>query len=393
MPERQVVMVRYGELFLKSGPVMRQFIQALLRNAGRALDSSGLEHRFELHRGRLLIHGDDPEAIAAVACRIFGIVDVAVCMLTSTEPGDIAAAAVEMAHGRLAEGTRFAVRPRRQGVAGITSQELGSFVGAALCREYPASVVDLTCPEYEIFIELREFGGLLYDRHLPGPGGLPLGTQGSALTLLSAGIDSPVAAWMMMKRGCSVTSVHVDAGPFAGRDVLAGAMRNHAILSTWCAGTPLELLVADAAPFYDALTRRAPPRYRCVICKRFMFRVGSMLARSRSDRVLVTGESLGQVASQTLANLSVISGAASVPVLRPLIAFDKNDTVDLARKIGTFDPHPGDLACRAVPKLPATAAGESEILSAEAAIGIEDLVDRVTGNTRTLTAVNGKYTG
>jgi thiamine biosynthesis protein ThiI len=387
----EVVMVRYGELFLKSGPVMRQFIQALLRNTGKALESENLSYRFELHRGRLLIHGDEPEKIAVLASRIFGIVDVAVSFLTGNTLPEIEAEAVRRAKERLSPGTSFAVRARRQGVPGITSQESAAHVGAALLREYPGARVDLDHPDYEIFIEMREFGTLIYDRHHPAPGGLPIGTQGNVLSLLSPGIDSPVATWLMMKRGCGVANLHVDAGRFAGADVLATTRNHHAILSSWTAGQPLEMLVVDAEPFYESLTTGISPRLRCVLCKRFMLHAGSRLAFSRGDWALVTGDSLGQVASQTLANMAVISGASTVPVLRPLIAFDKNETVILARKIGTFEKAPGDLGCRAVPRTPATAATLDEVAGCEKEMDMEGLVREALTRVRVLTALNGSF--
>ena len=369
-----IVMVRYGELFLKSEPVKRHFIQNLVKNIGRALDAAALPHRFELHRGRILIHGDSPDRIAQVASRIFGIVEVAESTLTENTLAAVSRAAVEMASARLSAGTSFAVRARRQGVDGITSQEIGAGVGSAIREACPGSRVDLSHPDYEVFVEMREFGTLLYDSPVPAPGGLPWGTQGRALALLSAGIDSPVAIWLMMKRGCAITSLHIDGGPYAGRDVRATAERHHAVLSTWCAGFPLDLLIVDAGEFYDAIMAGAPPRYRCVLCKRFMLALGSAVSRSRNYEALVTGDNLGQVASQTLANMATISGAATVPVLRPLIGFDKDDVVRIARRIGTFDTGQGDLGCLAVPRTPATGAAPDEIRAAEAAVGMEQLI-------------------
>jgi thiamine biosynthesis protein ThiI len=386
-----VVMVRFGELFLKSSPVMRHFIQILLRNIGKALESEDLEYRFELHRGRLLIHGGDPERIAATARRVFGIVDVAISALIENDMDEIEGQAVRMAGPNLPAGTSFAVRARRQGVPGITSQEIAARIGAAICREYPSAKVDLSNPDYELFIEMREFGVLLYDDLLPAPGGLPLGTQGRVLSLLSSGIDSPVASWMMMKRGCDTHTVHFDGGRFAGTDVLATTRHHHAVLSTWCAGFPMNLLVVNAEPFYESLTARSTPRFRCVICKRFMMRVGSRLVESGDYAALVTGENLGQVASQTLVNMAAISEAASVPVLRPLIGFDKNETVILARRIGTFERKPGDLSCRAVPRLPATAAELDAIRSCEKEMDIGPIVEAALERVRHFIALNGRF--
>ena len=383
-------MVRYGELFLKSEPVKRHFIQTLLRNIGKSLEAEGLAHRFELHRGRILINGDEPQRIARTASRIFGIVEVAVCRQTSNSIQEISDAAAGMASLQLKAGVRFAVRARRQGVEGITSQELAAQLGSAIIDAIPRVAVDLSHPGYEIFVEMREFGTLIYDSPLPAPGGLPWGTQGRALSLLSSGIDSPVATWLMMKRGCEMASLHIDGGRYAGRDVAATAERHHAILSTWCAGFPMDLLVVDAEAFYGAITAKAPARYRCVLCKRFMLRLASEMTRIRQFEALVTGDNLGQVASQTLTNLATISDAATVPVLRPLIGFDKNDMVRIARMIGTFEAQQGDLSCRAVPKTPATAAGREEIKEAEVGIGMESLIADAMERVRVKRALNGR---
>jgi thiamine biosynthesis protein ThiI len=385
-----VVIVRYGELFLKSEPVKRHFIQTLLRNIGKALDSEGLAHHFELHRGRILIHGDEPQWIAMTASRIFGIVEVAVGRQTSNNIPEISDAAVELASLRLKAGARFAVRARRQGVEGVTSQVLAARLGKTIIDTIPGVVVDLSYPEYEIFVEMREFGTLIYDSPLPAPGGLPWGTQGRALSLLSSGIDSPVATWLMMKRGCEMASLHIDGGRFAGRDVVAAAERHHAVLSTWCAGFPMDLLVVDAEAFYDAITAKAPPRYRCVLCKRFMLGLASELTKIRHFEALVTGDNLGQVASQTMTNLVTISEAATVPVFRPLIGFDKDEVVRIARKIGTFEAQQGDLSCRAVPKSPATAAGKTEIREFEDNVGIESLIADAIERVRVRRALNGR---
>lgn len=388
-----VVIVRYGELFLKSEPVKRHFLGLLTRNVRRALESEGLEHQISLPRGRMLISGDQPERIAGVVSRIFGVVDVGAGVRTSNRPDDLARVAVGMAERHLRPGMSFAVRARRQGVEGPSSQDLAALVGGRIHDACPEIHVDLDHPAYEIFIEARTFGGLVYDRHLSSPGGLPWGSQGRVLCLLSAGIDSPVASWLMMKRGCETVHLHLDAGCFAGCGVSDAAMENHRRLSEWALGFPHDLLVARSEPLYLAMKKTVPSRLRCVICKRFMFRVASRLLERQNALAIVTGENLGQVASQTLANLAVISGATAVPVIRPLITCDKDGIVRLARRIGTFNPHPGDLCCRAVPRMPATGASCAEVVAAEQQIDIPSLVSEAIRELRVVTAKNGILTG
>ena len=386
-----LVMVRYGELFLKSEPVKRHFIGMLLKNIRRALLAAGLACRYETPRGRILIYGNTPAQVADIVSRIFGILDVSTCCRTPADPADLKEAALALARPHLSSGMSFAVRAKRQYKTGMNSQELGAAVGSFISDHIPGLTVDLDTPDYEIFIEVRDIGGLVYDNRTPGPGGLPWGTQGRVLLLLSAGIDSPVASWLAMKRGCEVTHLYLDAGSWAGSDVKNAAIGNHRKLSLWCAGNPLPLVIADSEPLFDAMAGlRVPPRYRCVICKRFMLKVAARIMGQEGALAVVTGENLGQVASQTLANLGVIADAAAVPVLRPLITYDKEETITLARKIGTFDARPGDLACRAVPKMPATAACLEEVLKYEQDIGTDGLVEHAVSSLRFMTALDGK---
>jgi tRNA uracil 4-sulfurtransferase len=388
-----LVMVRYGELFLKSEPVKHHFIGMLLRNIRRALKTHGISAHCETPRGRILIYGDRPEEIAAITSRVFGVVDVSICTRTGSDLTDICSGAVALASRHLRPGMSFAVRAKRQHKTGPDSQELGARIGSAIWDHIPGLKVDLDRPDYEIFVEVRDIGGLVYDARIAAPGGLPWGTQGRVLVLLSSGIDSPVASWLAMKRGCEVKHLHLDAGRWAGTDVLDAAIANHNKLSCWCPGTEIQMLIADSEPLYDAMQHlRVPPRFRCVICKRFMHRVAAAILDREGAQALVTGENLGQVASQTLANMAVISEAVTIPVLRPLITYDKEETITLARRIATFEAHPGDLACRAVPRMPATCASVEEIHACEAKIDIPGLVAHAMGSIRFVTACDGAIT-
>ena len=386
-----VVMVRYGELFLKSDPVKYHFIGLLLRNIRQALEAAGIDSRFESPRGRIFIFTDRPEDTARIVSRVFGVVDTSACRIVAAEPEAVRDAALSLAKKHLRPPCTFAVRGKRQYKTGMSSQELGEFVGSAIYDEIPGLSVDLTNPEYEIFVEMRECGGIVYDERIPGQGGLPWGSQGKALALLSSGIDSPVAAWLAMKRGCEVAFVHVDGGRWAGNDVKATAMENLCRLSLWCPQQPLQMTVVPAEAFYDAMQEeKIPPRLRCVLCKRFMLRLAARLSLKEGAAAILTGENLGQVASQTLANLAVISEVTTVPVLRPLITYDKAETIVLARSIGTFLGKQGDLACRAVPKMPATAATAEAVREAEEKMDIPGLLDAVLASVEYVSAENGK---
>jgi thiamine biosynthesis protein ThiI len=385
-------MLRYGEVFLKSDPVRREFIKTLVRNCREALRSEGLSPEERVTRGRIFFFGEPTAKVADVLSRVFGVVDVADCIVTPPDPEAVTEAAVARARESAGPGTTFAVRARREGDFGLTSQDLAARVGSAVLAACPGTTVDLNDPDYELHIELRHYGGVVYDRRIPAPGGLPLGTQGRVLALLSPGIDSPVAAWLMMKRGCEILALHVAYGNGAGAPTVPGTLRNLSILSGWCRGFPIRLVVVDAGPFWERAAGLKNPRFRCVLCKRFMLRVGSLLARREGIPALCTGDNLGQVASQTLANMVVIQNASSLPVFRPLIAFDKQEIVTLARKIGTFDERPGDLSCPYVPKVPATTSREEEIRNLEEALETGALLPGILAHAREYTALNGEVT-
>ena len=244
------VMVRFGELFLKSEPVRRQFMKVLIGNIRTGLTSQGFDCTIEDNRSRILVRSSDIDGVVPIINKIFGIVDIAPAFLTDSSVAALSTVAAELAVGHLKPDMSFAIRARRDQVPGFSSQELGAEAGGAVLDAVPGVRVDLTHPDYEIFLEARKEGGIAYDCRIPGPGGLPYGTQGSLLSLLSAGIDSPVASWTMMKRGVKVKFLYIDTGRYAGRDCYVNVIRNLAALSLWVPGIRLDLTIIRAQPFY-----------------------------------------------------------------------------------------------------------------------------------------------
>ena len=231
----------------------------------------------------------------------------------------------------------------------------------------------ISAPDLEVFVEAREYGGVV-DERISGQGGLPLGTAGKAVALLSAGIDSPVAAWLMMKRGVVISGLFMDGGRWAGPATRDLAMDNVRILSTWCPGRGIPLWIANLEPFFDAMTTSCDRHYTCLFCKRFMMRVAEGVAELNKMEGVVSGENLGQVASQTLQNMGVITASVKIPVLRPLLTYDKEEIVSIARRIGTYHESPGDTGCLAVPKKPATRSAQELIDSEEKKVDMDKLV-------------------
>ena len=242
--------------------------------------------------------------------------------------------------------------------------EYGGLIG----NEFPHLKVNLAVPDKEIHIEIRADEAYLYDNVTKAVGGLPLGVEGTLVALVSGGIDSPVAAWMMMKRGCRVIPLFVALDTFLDETTVARAQRVVEVLATYQPGIRLTIIRDPyLAAAKQELVRRHLEKYTCIFCKRRMYRVATACAQQAGAKGIVTGESLGQVASQTLDNLLVLTDAASeVPIHRPLIGFDKEETMAIARRIGTFTESTSKASgCKGVPAGPSTKAKLATILEIE----------------------------
>jgi thiamine biosynthesis protein ThiI len=271
----------------------------------------------------------------------------------------------------------FAVRCRRSDPRFTTpSPEVERRVGAFIVSRtgWP---VNLDRPDHTVHVLVDRNGMWFWMRPIPGPGGLPVGVGGRALCLLSGGIDSPVAAWMTMKRGVKVDYIHFHSGPLTdtGSVEKVEALVRH--LNRF--GGASRLVVVPLGDIQDEIARRCPPEYRILLYRRFMLRIAGRVARRLRARALVTGESLGQVASQTVENLSAVDPAVPLPVLRPLVALDKLEIIDRARRAGTYDlsirPQ-FDCCAFLMPDRPATRASARRLAEAEAVLDVDLMVRR-----------------
>jgi thiamine biosynthesis protein ThiI len=363
-------LVRYGEIFLKSDPVRRQWEQTLAWNIREQLPGVAVR----TGRGRLWIDGPvDREALA----RVFGVVSFSPAVPCFLD--DLDRAALVYWADRI-EGNRpttFAVRVRRVGTHPFSSQEKAAALGALIGEAYPALRVDLGEPDVELSVEIRDGRCHLYHETIPGPGGLPLGTQGTLVALVSGGIDSPVAAYMMMKRGCRILPLMVALEGFLDDSAVARAEAVVERLRAYQPGIALHVLHDGyLGKAKEVLRAAGQERYTCVLCKRRMYRLAAEYAAEHGAPGIVTGEALGQVASQTIENLLVLDDAAPLPVYRPLIGFDKEEIIAVARRVGTFAtsiaPATG---CQAVPSMPTTKAKLDLVREFEAAVGLEPVTE------------------
>ncbi len=335
------VIIRPVELTLK-GNNRRWFERMLHQHLKAALARHGVTAVDRRHGRYYIGPRDDAEQIAREAAKVFGVVHTSAAKRCGRSEEEIAALTRELVAEMLTRKPELASSTFRVDVKRSykqfprNSMETAAWLGSVILEAHPGLKVDLHDPDWSLQVEIRGEGGFVFLEKIPGAGGLPVGTEGKVMCLLSGGIDSPVAAWQMMKRGCRVEYVHYDAQPFTGPGALEKVRTLARSLDAWQGKS--KLWVVPFAPIQMATKDLPKPGYRTVLYRRFMSRIADRLARRRRCKALVSGDSLGQVASQTLDNLIVIEGAReALPMLRPLIGFDKQETIRLARHIDTYE--------------------------------------------------------
>jgi tRNA uracil 4-sulfurtransferase len=351
-----------GEIGTKSARTRRRFLRALSGNVRAALRRHGVRGRIEPRWSRVFVRTDEPDRARAAVGGVFGLHSVAdVRVLRFRALDDLVASAAEAFRDRVA-GRTFAVRAHRAGEHPFRSPDVARELGSALLGD--SAGVDLTSPEVEVGLEIGQGEAYAILRSLPGAGGLPIGTGGRVVALFSGGFDSPVAAWMTMRRGAALDLLVYDLGECGEVDGALAVARE--LVDRWAPGIEPRAHVVGFAAVVAALRARVEPRLRQVLLKRAMYRAGTLVAEELGADALVTGEALGQVSTQTLRNLAVSEEAAGVPVLRPLIGMDKEEIIRRARAIGTHDASERVLEhCAIATGRVETAASLREVLSSE----------------------------
>jgi len=410
-PPRHVLLVRYGEVALKgmNKPWFERVLEGRIRKSLK--DAAGAAAlRIERSSGLIVISGFEEmdsltepvnDDILKRVSKVFGVASVspALC-LENRALSDICETAVNymrtIVSGRIKpekdDGAHSPAPPLTFKIYGkrsdktypITSPELAASVGEAVLEALePAVKVDVKHPDVMLTVHLRPREVFIYDEKYAGYGGLPLGTNGKGLVLLSGGIDSPVAAWLMAKRGMRPEAVHFHAYPYTSKRAQEKVEELAAILASYCGD--FRLHIVNLLPAQEAIAQHCSEKYMTLLTRRFMMKVAERIARREKCNMLVTGESLGQVASQTAESLAVTDAAVTMPVMRPLIALDKTDIMDLAREIGTYEksiePHE-DCCTVFLPKHPATRPGIAEVIDAENEIpDIDKRIDALVAST------------
>ncbi|CAH2212436.1 tRNA uracil 4-sulfurtransferase ThiI [Tepidibacter aestuarii] len=380
-----VVIARYGEIGVK-GKNRYIFEDKLVKNIKNALKAIGKLNVYKQF-GRIYIDVEeyDHEAIIEEARKVFGIVSLSPAVKFENDYEKLKEVSLEILKDKIEfeDVETFKVESKRTDKKfKMTSLEMSRDIGGYLLSELGDKIkVDVRNPDVKVEAELREECCVAYLERIDGYGGLPLGTNGKAMVLLSGGIDSPVAGWMVAKRGVDLELMHYHSYPFTSERSKEKVEELARILSKYCG--KLRMHSVNLLPIQKQINEHCKEEEMTIISRRFMMRITEKVALAKGCNALVTGESIGQVASQTIQGLTVTNASVNVPVFRPLIAMDKSEIVDIAKKIGTFETSiiPEEDCCTVfLPKNPVTKPKLEKIMLSEQNLDIEKLIDEAIEN-------------
>ena len=376
----EMILCKLGEVVLK-GLNRRSFEDKLMSNIRRRVSKCG---SFRIYSKQSTIYVEpqsgacDVEAAYDACRKVFGIICVSKAVPCEKNVQAIIATAKEYLADSMRSARSFKVESKRADkTLPLTSIQLSQQVGGALHQAFPACAVDVHDPELTVHIEIRDEQAYVHGPSEAAAGGLPLGMGGTAVSLLSGGIDSPVSSYMIAKRGVNLEMVHFFSPPYTSEAAKEKVLSLAKLLVPWCGRMTVQLV--PFTEIQEEIRRSCPEEYFTLIMRRFMMRIAQRAADQIHARALVTGENLGQVASQTIEALGVTEEVTTLPVLRPLIGMDKEEIIRLSRRIGTFDTSilPYEDCCTVfTPRHPRTRPQLDEVRAAESVLDIEGLVDR-----------------
>ena len=376
----EIILCKLGEIVLK-GLNRHSFEMKLMSNIRRRTQRYG---KFKIYSRQSTIYVEPVEetcdlAAAYDACKkVFGIIAIARAVPCAKEKEAIFATAREYLAPALLAAKSFKVESKRSDKSfPMGSIQLSQWVGGALHDAFPHLTVDVHHPELTVYLEVREDAAYVHGPAEAAAGGLPIGMGGHAVSLLSGGIDSPVSSYMIAKRGVQLELLHFASPPYTSEQAREKVLQLVQELTVWCGR--LTVHVVPFTEIQEEIRRKCPEDHFTLIMRRFMMRLGDRLAHELACKAIVTGESLGQVASQTIQALVVSDDVATLPVLRPLIGMDKEEIVRIARHVGTFDTSilPYEDCCTVfTPRHPKTKPDLAQVREYEAALDIDALCDK-----------------
>ena len=372
-----IILLKLGEIVLK-GLNRKSFEQKLMGNIRRRLAPLG-NFRVYCLQSTVYVEGEegaDMDAAFEAMQQVFGVISLSRAAPCEKNKEAIAKLAIEYLRDEMESAKSFKVESKRSDKAfPMTSIELSQYVGGELADTYPDTIVDVHDPELTVHIEVRDLAAYVHAAPVPGAGGMPVGSNGVAVTLLSGGIDSPVSTYMIAKRGVRLIPVHFFSFPYTSQQAKDKVIELGRQLTAYCGRMTME--VVPFTHIQEEIRDKCPEEYFTLIMRRFMMRIAQHIAEANGAKAIVTGENLGQVASQTMEAMASTQAVTHLPVLQPLIGMDKEEIITIARKIGTFDTSilPYEDCCTVfTPRHPRTRPQVSEVEAAESALDVEALV-------------------
>ena len=377
--KEHIFIVRCGEVALKgmNKPYFERMLAERIKKLLKRFDGISVQR----HEGLIFVRADgslDQQEIIKQISKVFGVASISPAVECESTMEAIGEAAVEYMLGEIEErGIKtFKVEAKRADKNfPVKSPDIGRKIGAAVLKGCKVLKVDVHDPDCRLFVDVRHDKTYIYRDKIAGFGGLPLGTNGKGMTLLSGGIDSPVATWMMAKRGMLIEAVHFHSYPYTSERAREKVEELASLVATYCGR--FQMHVINLLPIQEQIVKNCPEDETTIHVRRFMMRIAQELARQNDCGMLITGENLGQVASQTAEALVVTDSSVSMPVMRPLIGLDKVDIMDMAKEIGTYEKsiEPYEDCCTVfLPKHPVTKPRLERILQSESKLDVEKLV-------------------
>ncbi|WCT54600.1 tRNA 4-thiouridine(8) synthase ThiI [Paenibacillus kyungheensis] len=386
------LILRLGEITLK-GKNRSRFEKTISEHVRAVLRPYPKAHvRREYGRMYVETGGESVEALIQVLKNVFGIMDIIPVKQTLPQLDDIIAAAIELiGEQHIDQLTTFKVSVKRVWKEfPHSSQEMNHLVGSPVLRAYPLLKVDVRQPQIELRVEIRDGAAYIYSELIPAVGGFPRGSNGKAMLLLSGGIDSPVAGWQSMRRGLEVECIHFHSYPFTSERAKEKVVDLTRVLAGY-AGV-VKLHVVPFTEIQTAFTTTGQDNLMITLMRRAMLRIATKIAEQQKGLALITGESLGQVASQTLSSMNAIERATELPILRPLVMTGKDEIIQIAKEIGTYDlsilPYE-DCCTLFIPKSPTTNPNLRIIEKVESFLELEPMIERAVEQTEVLTIEAG----
>ncbi|WP_338754802.1 tRNA uracil 4-sulfurtransferase ThiI [Bacillus sp. FJAT-52991] len=379
------VLVRYGELSTK-GRNRNQFINKVKTNIRAVLRECDI--RIETRRDRMYIHlnGTPFEEVKNKLIYVFGIQSFSPVVRTSKELSEMKSAALALVRKNVTGSCTFKVSARRSDKSfELETNDINYEIGAHVLRNIQELKVDVKHPDINLLVEVRNEGIFLSCEKYEGAGGLPIGASGKAMLLLSGGIDSPVAGYFMLKRGVEIEAIHFHSPPYTSERAKQKVLDLATKLTEF--GTPINVHIVPFTAIQQKIQEQVPENYTMTSTRRMMLSIADKIRQKRGALALVTGESLGQVASQTLESMRAINDVTSTPILRPLIAMDKLDIISVAQKIGTHDISilPYEDCCTIfTPPSPKTRPKLEKVQFFESFVDFEELMEEAVDKTLTI---------